>query len=339
MSYKFDVTRFFPRRLMDAITDARVQRPEVLDLSASRRKRRVRPTRNGKLLMLACDHPGRGVTGALDKPVVMGDRQQYMGRALRALMTPGFDGVMAHSDLIEDMLILDYLITEAGGPSFLDGRLVVGCMNRGGVHNVVGEIHDRFTSFSADSLARLRLDGGKLLIRSIDDDERTLHTVAESANAVTELARKDLLAFVEPLPMAGKLGAYTANYTIANLVKWAGVSAALGETSRNTWLKLPCVSDMETVARATTLPILLLGGPAQHDPSPVLREFAAGMKAGNNIRGAMVGRNILFPGDEDPSVLASAVDAVVHRGADADESIRRAGEARDAELDALSRHF
>jgi len=244
---------------------------------------------------------------------------------------------MAHSDLLEDLLILDALVQEKGGPSFLDGRVLAGCMNRGGIHNVHGEILDRFTSCSAESLARLRMDGGKMLIRVIDDDERTLDTVNECAKAVTELARKGLLAFVEPLPMKGKLGSYTSNYSVAELVKWAGACASLGETSRYTWLKLPYIPGFEQVTLATALPILVLGGPAQKDPLPTLRDFAAAMKCGANVRGAMVGRNVMFPGDDDPLAMTVAVNAVIHDGAGAEAAAKRMDESRGKNMDALAR--
>src|SRR5215211_4815854 len=117
---------------MDAINEARVDRPEVLEAAANRRSRRAPLARAGKLNLLASDHPGRGVIGALGQPVLMGNRQEYMGRVIRVLIDAGFDGVMAHTDMIEDLLILDYLVQEAGGPSFLDDRVIVVCMNRGG---------------------------------------------------------------------------------------------------------------------------------------------------------------------------------------------------------------
>jgi hypothetical protein len=334
-----EIAGFFPRHVMDAITEARVNRPQLLASAADRRKRRGHPAPGGRLLILACDHPARGVTAALDAPLLMGNRQEYMGRAIRALLEPGFDGVMAHSDLVEDLLILDGLLRERGGPSLLDDRLVIGCMNRGGVHNVEGELHDRFTSCSAESLAQLHLDGGKMLIRAIDDDERTLLTVDACARAVTELSRRNLLAFVEPLPMKGSRGCYSSHYTIAELVKWTGVCAALGETSLCTWLKLPFIGGFEQVALATTLPILLLGGPAQQDPTVVLHEFEQGLRAGNNVRGAMVGRNVLFPGADDPLAMATAVNAVVHGGVSAQEAIARMATARGARLDAVARYF
>lgn len=335
----FDLESFFPRSVMDAITEVRVTRPEVLEKSAAQRKRRKSLTRNGRLNMLACDHPGRGVTGVLNSPTLMGNRQHYMGRAVRALLHPSFDGVMAHTDLVEDLLILDFLLQERGGPSLLNDRVVSGCMNRGGVHNIEGEIHDRFTSWSAESLARLNLDAGKMLIRSIDNDERTLFTVAECADAVTDLAQHGLVAFVEPLPMKGTLGAYTSNYSVAELVKWVGVCAALGETSRNTWLKIPYIEGFDQIALATTLPILVLGGPARPDPMPTLREFASAMRAGNNVRGAMVGRNVLFPGDDDPLAMTAAVSAIIHEDATADDAAKLMAPNRGANLDAIRKYF
>ncbi len=336
MPYKFDATKFFPRRIMDIITEARVNRPEVVVASAARRKRRTQSARDGKLNMLACDHPARGVTGSLNA-LFMGNRQEYMGRAIRALLCPDFDGVMAQTDMIEDLLILDYILQESGGPSFLDDRVIAGCMNRGGIVNVEGEIHDRFTSFTAESIATLGLDGGKMLIRIVDDDERTLATVSECAHTVTALSRRNLLAFVEPLPMKGKRGSYSANYTVTELVKWVGICAALGETSRNTWLKVPYIPEFEKVSLATTLPLLLLGGPAHGDPLPTLREFAAGIRSGKNVRGTMVGRNVMFPGDEDPLSMTTAVTAVVRKGLDVEATLPLMEALRDTRMDALTR--
>jgi hypothetical protein len=339
MSYKFDAARFFPRRIMDAITEARVRRPEILEAAAERRKRRARPAPDGKLNMLACDHPGRGVIAVLDDPIAMGDRQQYLGRVARALLHPGLDGVMAHTDLVEDLLMLDYLLAEKGGRPLLDGRVVAGCMNRGGIVNVSGEIHDRFTTFTAESIARLRLDGGKMLLRVVNDDERTLVTLGECAAAVTDLSRHGLVAFVEPLPMRGATGSYASNYTVEELVKWVGICAGLGETSRNTWLKIPYIEGFERVTLATTLPILLLGGPAHGDPLRLLGDFAAGMRAGANARGAMVGRNVLFPGGEDPLAMTAAESAVIREGVEPEAALRLMDDARDSDLDALTRYL
>ena len=339
MAYRFDVAQFFPRRIMDAITEVRVDRPDIVGVSAARRKRRIRPTRDGKLNVLACDHPARGVTATLDQPLLMGNRQEYLGRVVRALLCPELDGVMAHTDLIEDLLILDHLLHESGAPLLLNDRLVAGCMNRGGVYQIAGEMHDRFTSFTADSLVRLRLDGGKMLLRVDNEDERTLQTLGECAEAISGLSRHNLLAFVEPLPMKRDGKGYVTNYSVAELVKWVGVCAGLGETSRNTWLKIPYIPGFEQVALATTLPILLLGGPAHGDPLPTLKECAAGISCGRNVRGTMVGRNVLFPGDEDPLSMTAAVAAVIRHGTTPAGAVLAMDEARNTSMDALTRYL
>jgi hypothetical protein len=51
------------------------------------------------------------------------------------------------------------------------------------------------------------------------------------------------------------------------------------------------------------------------------------MAAGPNVRGAMIGRNVLYPGGDDPRAVAAAVSAVVHGGASVDEALA----AMDAE--------
>jgi len=91
------------------------------------------------------------------------------------------------------------------------------------------------------------------------------------------------------------------------------------------------------VARATTLPILMLGGEAAGDPTGILEEFATGMRAGSNVRGALVGRNVLFPGDDDPLATAMAVQRIVHEGFDAGQAVGHLMESRGRNMDRLSR--
>jgi len=172
MSNRFDVYEFMPRRIFDAITDVRVTQPEIITAQA-----RARLTKDGKLTLLACDHPQRGVLNSGTDPMIMGNRHEYLGRVLRVLADPSFDGVMATPELIEDLFIVDYLIQCAGGASLLDERVVIGCMQRGGVAGVVGETNDRFGAYTAEALAAHHLDGGKMMFRFLPDDEGTLHTL------------------------------------------------------------------------------------------------------------------------------------------------------------------
>jgi DhnA family fructose-bisphosphate aldolase class Ia len=337
--YTFDLEKFFPRHIFDRITDIRVSAPEIIEQQALARRRRPRLTRDGRLTILAADHPARGVTHIGADPFIMGNRQQYLGRILRVLTATSFDGFMSTHDMIDDLLIVDYLVQAGGGPSFLDNKVLIGCMQRGGIAGVTGEIDDRFTSYSAESLARFRLDGGKMLLRFVPDDERTLLTVDYCARAVTELNRYDLPAFIEPLRMDHEAGRWVMKNTVDELVKLVGVLAGLGDSSRHTWLKLPYCDGFDRVALATTMPIILLGGPSNEDPRSTFTEFAAGMAAGANVRGAMVGRNVSFPGPDDPAAVAQAVDDIVRRGISADEAAAVTAASRDRQTDFLTRYI
>jgi hypothetical protein len=337
--YRFDLEAFFPLSVFDRITEIRVNMPEIIERQAQMRQRRSTLAPGGRLTILAADHPGRGVTGIGSDPFIMGDRQQVLGRILRVLTATPFDGFMSTPDMIEDLFIVDYLVQEGGGPSFLDNKVLIGCMQRGGAAGVAGEIDDRFTAYTAASIDRFRLDGGKMLLRIVPDDERTLRTLDYCAQAVTELNAYDLPAFVEPLRMDFTDGRWVMKNTADELVKWVGVLSALGDSSRHTWLKLPYCDDFRRVAMATTLPIILLGGPSLEDPRSIYSQFAAGMQARANVRGAMVGRNVTFPGADDPAAVALAVHAIIHDGMSADDAAAYTMSHRDRALDFLTRYI
>lgn len=336
-SYCFDLPAFFPRAIFERITDVRVDSPEIIEQEVAARQRRAHLTRDGRLTIVACDHPARGVVSAGSDPLLLGNRHEYLGRVLRIITNAEFDGVMGPPDVLEDLFIVSHLVREAGGPAFLDGKVMIGCMQRGGVTGVRGELDDRFTAYTARALTRQWLDGGKMMFRFVPDDENTLKTIAHCARAITKLHRQGLYAFVEPLPQAIADGKYKGNASAPLLIKLANIAAALGESSQRTWLKLPYVEGYEQVATATTLPILMLGGDVAGDYRPLLENFAAGMKAGANVRGVMVGRNVLFPGPEDPVALALAVHRVVHDDLGAEEAAAGIAGQRDREMDALTR--
>jgi len=112
------------------------------------------------------------------------------------------------------------------------------------------------------------------------------------------------------------------------------VASALGASSLNTWLKIPSCKGLEKVARATTLPILILGGEVTGDPVPVLQDLHAAMQAGPTIRGALIGRNVIFPGRDDPRAMAAAVVAIVHDRAEVNgaRSVMAAERGKDPRL-------
>ncbi|MFB3826349.1 MAG: hypothetical protein ACE15B_06250 [Bryobacteraceae bacterium] len=335
--YCFDPAAFLPDRLYRKITDVRVETPELIFAEAARRQRRERLTADGKLVILATDHPGRRVAGIPGDALGMGDRRSYLARALRVLLAPGCDGIMGATDFMEDLLILNYLVREAGGPALLDEKVLVGCMNRGGHAGVRGEIDDRFTSFTAAQLKRMRFEGGKLMYRLDPEDELSIKAVYDCAMAINDLHREDLYAFLEPMSVRRKEGGgYETVKTVEALAKDAGAAAAMGESSARTYLKLSYTPGYERVAAATTLPILMLGGPPREDPTSTLDDFARGMRAAHNVRGVMVGRNVTFAPKEDPRAVAAAVIAIVHGGADLEQALETVHRERNLEMDAFA---
>ncbi|NLE77962.1 MAG: hypothetical protein GX605_14580 [Chloroflexi bacterium] len=335
--YRFNLEQFFPQRIFRKITEVRVNQPQVVEEVAASRRRRPQLTNDGRLTIIATDHPARGVTASGNDPLLMGNRHEYLGRTLRVITSSEFDGVMGTPDIIDDLFILDYLVQEGGGPSFLDNKVIIGCMQRGGVADVAGEVDDRFTAYTAEEMANLRMDGGKMMFRVVRDDPRTIETVWYCSQAVDELNSYGLTPFVEPLPMVMENGKYKNNNTVEELVRLVSVGQALGAASRYTWLKIPVVENYERVAMATTLPVLMLGGASRHDPVPTIRQFHYGLSGGDNIRGAMVGRNVLFPGDEDPRAVAVAISGLIHDRLSPEQAIDRMAARRDQDIDSLTR--
>jgi len=336
--FSYDSTAFFCECVKDKITDIRVNRPTIVQAEALARKKRTSITKDGKLAILACDHPARRVTSVGSDTFKMANRLQYLGRVLRVMAASSFDGVMGTTDMIEDLFIVNYLVRQGGGPSFLDDKVILGCMNRGGLAGTVWEMDDRFTSFTAESIARLGLDGAKIMFRLEPDNADSLATIEACAKAVSEMNAYGLPTFIEPLPQKYADGKYKTLKDANELARIAGVASALGDSSMNIWLKLPYAPNYEIVAASTTLPILMLGGEALGEPTPVLREFAEGMKAGGNVRGALVGRNILFPGDDDPMAVAMAAQRIVHDGLSAEEAVEYLMEVRGQNMDAISKY-
>lgn len=334
--YQFVPDKFFPESIFDKITDVRVTDPELVMKSAGRRKRRERLAVDGKLAILAADHPARRVTKSGSDPVLMGNRQGYLCRILRVITSPEFDGVMGTTDVIEDLLIVDQLFVEDGADSFLDGKVLVGCMNRGGLSGAEFEMDDRFASFTAESINRLRLDGAKMMFRVDIKDARSLDTIEACSRAITDLNKYSIPVFLEAFSVERTPEGYKNQKSPEELIKTVSVATALGDSSRGIWLKIPYCEGFERVAKATSCPILMLGGESSGDPTGVLHEFYSGMRAGRNVRGALVGRNILYPGMDDPYAVADAVSGIVHRNFTVEQALGHIKTVRGRDMDKLT---
>ena len=318
----FEIDSVLPTSTFEQITELRMHRPGLIEEEARRRKRRTRLTRDGKLVLLALDHAARGVTQIREHKLAMGNRHELLARARRILADPELDGVVASSDVLEELFFLNYLERQNSGRGFLDGRLLVGSMNRGGVAGTVFETDDTFTSISARRLAELHCDGGKMMYRMDPQDPASGRTIVACSEAVNDLRRHKLAAFLEPQGVVRHGEKYEVQKDVDTMVRHCGIAAALGESSSHLWLKLPYCEDFGPVGLATTLPILLLGGPARANAGDTLRDFAAGLAASPRVRGAIIGRNLLFPSEGDPLPMCRALTALVHRNASLGEALR-----------------
>ena len=337
----FDAKEFLPAAVLAKVTDARVTDPGRSLRAAKDRKRRESLTKDGRLNILAADHPARRVTRVGDDPLRMADRREYMARILRVLQSDAVDGLLATMDIIEDLLIIQDLSKESGGAGFLDDKVLIASFNRAGLLGSVWEIDDPSSGPTAASCREWGLDGAKILLRLCDDEKDSLKTLLDTVKAINELNAVGLPMFLESLPVVkeqgGRHGVYRVVKTAEELARTAGAAAALGDSARHLWLKLPYCENYEMVANATTLPILLLGGEPVGDAKPFLRELAAGLKAGPNVRGALVGRNILYPGDDDPLAVIEAVGGIIHRGWTVEQALDQQAAHRGRDLDWLAR--
>lgn len=328
---------FFPDCLLARITELRVADPEFAWRTAQARKLRPSIAPKGKLNLLAADHPARNVTRVGDEPLAMADRRDYLARVMRVLQSPQVDGVMATMDLLEDLLTIDGLLREMGAAPFLDERVLIASLNRGGLAGSAWEMDDPMTAATPAACRAWRLDGAKALLRVDENEPGSLKTILACAQAINETNVLLLPMFLEPLPVRKSEKGYEVVKTAAALARLAGVASALGDSSRLLWLKLPYCENYAVVARATTLPILLLGGESAGDPSPFLQQLYSAMKAGANVRGALVGRNVLYPGNEDPLAMAEAAGGVVHAGWTADEALAAMAATRGSEMQLLQK--
>jgi hypothetical protein len=281
-----------------AVLEVRTRRPGAIVEAA---RRRQRPTslfnEHGKLMVIAADHPARGALRAGSRALAMADRVELLDRLCLALSRPGVNGVLGTPDIVEDLLVL----------GALDGKVVIGSMNRGGLAGTAFEIDDRFTGYDAGALAAAGFEGGKMLLRIDPDDPATVATVQACAQAVSALAEHRLMAMVEPFIAHRVDGRVRIDLTAEATIRAMTVAAGLGRTSAYTWLKVPVVEDMERVMAATTLPALLLGGEVSTAQDAAFESWRKALKL-PTVQGLVIGRSLLYPPDDD---VAAAVDTAV----------------------------
>jgi hypothetical protein len=285
------------------LTEIRVRDPHRITQSWADRRRRDLVGPDGRLLIVAADHPARGALGVRDDTSAMASRSELLARLATALSRPGVDGVLGTPDILDDLLLL----------GALEGKVVIGSMNRGGLQGSTFELDDRFTAYRARDIAAGGLDGGKMLTRIDLDDAGTVSTLEASATAITELAEHGLMAMVEPFLSTRRDGRVTNLLDPDSTIRSIHIASGLGATSAHTWLKLPVVDDLPRVMDATTLPTLLLGGDPLGDPQETYASWGRALDL-PAVRGLVVGRALLFPPDGDVAAAVDIAADLVHGG-------------------------
>ncbi|MFK4869572.1 deoxyribose-phosphate aldolase [Streptomyces sp. CSMPJR101] len=282
------------------LTAVRARHPEAIAEAAARRVRRPLIGASGRLMIVAADHPARGALGVGDRRLAMANRADLLERLCVALSRPGVDGVLATADILEDLLLL----------GVLDGKVVMGSMNRGGLAGASFETDDRFTGHRAEDIERMRFDAGKLLVRIDLSDPGSLTTLESSARAVDAMAARRLPLFVEPFMSRRIDGKVRNDLSAEAVIRSIAIASGLGGTSAYTWLKLPVTENpdhMAEVLETSTLPVVLLGGEVGGDQEGAYERWRKALRL-PTVQGMVVGRSLLYPAE---GTVETAVDTAV----------------------------
>ncbi|MFD8074001.1 deoxyribose-phosphate aldolase [Streptomyces sp. NBC_00510] len=282
------------------LVKVRTHHPEAIAEAAARRVRRPLVGDSGRLMIVAADHPARGAFAVGDREFAMANRVDLLERLCTALSRPGVDGVLGTADILEDLLLL----------GALEGKVVMGSMNRGGLAGASFELDDRFTGHRAQDIARLGFDAGKLLLRISYEDSGSLSTMVATARAIDDMAEHRLPVFVEPFISRRVDGRVRNDLSAEAVTKSIAIASGLAGTSAYTWLKVPVtedVDDMATVMETSTLPAVLLGGEVGGEQDAVYEKWRKALRL-PTVQGLVVGRTLLYPAEGG---VETAVDTAV----------------------------
>lgn len=282
----------------DALRETRATNPRRLAEVYANRQRRELIAGDGRLMIVAADHPARGALAVGGNATAMADRYELLTNLAIALGRPGVDGVLGTPDIIDDLALL----------GLLDNKIVVGSMNRGGLRGASFEMDDRYTAYDMPAIERDGLDFAKNLVRINLQDAGTADTLEASALAVSDAAELNIPIMLEPFMSEWVDGQIKNNLSTDQVILSVAIASGLGNSSAYSWLKLPVVPDMERVMASTTLPTLLLGGDPTGDESALREQWAHALGL-PGVRGLVVGRSLLYPDGGD---VAHAVDAATN---------------------------
>ena len=279
------------------LREIRASNPERISEIFANRKRRDLLQGDGRLLIVAADHPARNAVAVRENPRAMENRYELLERLVTALSRPGVDGVLGTPDIIDDLALL----------GCLEGKIVVGSLNRGGLRGASFEMDDRITGYDIDGIVRDGLDFAKMLNRINLGDAGTANMLSYSYKAVSDAAAARVPIMLEPFMSEWVNGKIRNDLSTEAVIDSINIANGLGNSSAYTWMKLPVVEDMARVMAATTMPTLLLGGDPVGDPQEIYASWAKALVL-PGVRGLVVGRSLLYPQDGN---VAEAIDTAV----------------------------
>lgn len=316
----FDVEQFIPIPLWAEFLNLRKGNKkslkELVKREGNERTRRREITQDGRLIILAADHAARGIMSSGIDELGMANRVNYIGRILRVICgNPQIDGVMGTPDVLEDLILFNYVSKQFGGEDFLNNRMLIGCMNRLGLKDAVFELDDGLSGYSAAYGEEMGIDGVKLMFRYDPNVLDSRKTLEYCVNAMNDCHEHNLAVFIEGLAVEVKNGKISQKNDIKSLMQVVCIANGLSTSSLGTWLKLPYVQGTaelgyKDVVAATSFPVLVLGGAATGQIEEFVSNINNAILAGAS--GGLLGRQVLFPGKLDPYAMGRAVSEVVH---------------------------
>ena len=283
------------------LRETRAANPGRLSSVYAARRQRPLIQGDGRLFIVAADHPARGALAVNGNETAMADRYVLLERLAIALENPKVDGVLGTPDIIDDLALL----------GLLDDKIVVGSMNRGGIRGASFEMDDRYTGYDIESIVRDGLDFAKNLVRINHEDAGTLETLEATAFAVSDAAAAGIPIMLEPFISKWVNNKIVNDLSTDAVILSVAIAAGLGNSSAQSWLKLPVVPEMERVMASTTLPTLLLGGDPVGDADETFSTWENALNL-PGVRGLVVGRSMLYPHDGDVAGAIATAAGMVH---------------------------
>lgn len=318
---KFNYLEFLTDDVFEKLNEIKTFHPEIIESEAMLREKPGYP--HEKVVFAAADHNARMINEYKGNPIGLSNRREYLTRLVRMLHCDDVDGVEATPNIIEDLMIINKIKRDAGEKAFLDGKMLICTVNRGGLKGTNWEMDDQPCCATVDRIARLCLDGVKLMIRINPYDDYARHQLKYLADAINEAEKYGLPVFIETLYVETTENGFSMKVDNTSQCKAVGVVDALGCTGANKWLEIPLNDTYEVPCSATTAPVLVVPDEVMSEPLDIVKEYTAQIGLNYNIRGTLLCRNIMY-NENDPLPMCEAIADVWHNGTSPEEALAKA---------------